>query len=81
MTKLCDLGPNDGVCSVQWTKEGSYISVVTSAGKVQVRFSLSYHSNCSLFRANDNFCFDRFGMGHNVKRFEPWVDIKQELVC
>ncbi|GKA95220.1 protein FIZZY-related 3 [Tanacetum coccineum] len=36
VTKLCDLGPNDGVCSVQWTKEGSYISVGTSLGKVQV---------------------------------------------
>ncbi|CAH1429105.1 unnamed protein product [Lactuca virosa] len=36
VTKLCDLGPNDGVCSVQWTREGSYISVGTSLGKVQV---------------------------------------------
>ncbi|GER34918.1 WD-repeat cell cycle regulatory protein [Striga asiatica] len=36
VTKLCDLGPNDGVCSVQWTREGSYISVGTSLGQVQV---------------------------------------------
>lgn len=36
MTKLCDLGPNDGVCSVQWTKEGSYISIGTNFGQVQV---------------------------------------------
>ncbi|GFP93566.1 protein fizzy-related 3 [Phtheirospermum japonicum] len=36
VTKLCDLGPNDGVCSVQWTREGSYISVGTSHGQVQV---------------------------------------------
>lgn len=35
MTKLCDLGPNDGVCAVQWTKEGSYISVGTTSGQVQ----------------------------------------------
>lgn len=39
VTKLCDLGPNDGVCSVQWTREGSYISVGTSLGKVQVPHS------------------------------------------
>ncbi|XP_010419993.1 PREDICTED: protein FIZZY-RELATED 3-like [Camelina sativa] len=34
--KLCDLGPNDSVCSVQWTREGSYISIGTSHGQVQV---------------------------------------------
>ncbi|XP_021769011.1 protein FIZZY-RELATED 3-like [Chenopodium quinoa] len=36
VTKLCDLGPNDGVCAVQWTKEGSYVSVGTTSGQVQV---------------------------------------------
>ncbi|KAI5346437.1 PREDICTED: FIZZY-RELATED [Prunus dulcis] len=36
VTKLCDLGPNDGVCSVQWTKEGSYLSIGTNLGRVQV---------------------------------------------
>ncbi|KAK4798923.1 hypothetical protein SAY86_024288 [Trapa natans] len=36
VTKLCDLGPTDGVCSVQWTREGSYISVGTSLGHVQI---------------------------------------------
>ncbi|CAI9768321.1 unnamed protein product [Fraxinus pennsylvanica] len=36
VTRLCDLGPNDGVCSVQWTREGSYISIGTSLGQVQV---------------------------------------------
>ncbi|GMI79838.1 FIZZY-related 3, cell cycle switch protein 52 B [Hibiscus trionum] len=36
VTKLCDLGPNDSVCAVQWTREGSYISIGTSLGKVQV---------------------------------------------
>lgn len=36
VTKLCDLGPTDSVCSVQWTREGSYISIGTSQGKVQV---------------------------------------------
>ncbi|PKI72359.1 hypothetical protein CRG98_007229, partial [Punica granatum] len=35
VTKLCDLGPNDGVCSVQWTREGSCISVGTNLGQVQ----------------------------------------------
>ncbi|KAK9154321.1 hypothetical protein Sjap_001801 [Stephania japonica] len=36
VTKLCDLGPNDGVCSVQWTREGSYLSIGTNLGEVQV---------------------------------------------
>ena len=36
VTKLCDLGPNDSVCSVQWTREGSYISIGTHLGQVQV---------------------------------------------
>jgi cell division cycle 20-like protein 1, cofactor of APC complex len=36
VTKLCDLGPYDGVCSVQWTKEGSFISIGTNGGQVQV---------------------------------------------
>ncbi|RVX13720.1 Protein FIZZY-related 3 [Vitis vinifera] len=36
VTKLCDLGPSDSVCSVQWTREGSYISIGTHLGQVQV---------------------------------------------
>lgn len=40
MTKLCDLGPSDSVCSVQWTREGSYISIGTHLGQVQVHNSL-----------------------------------------
>ncbi|KAL1348431.1 hypothetical protein HN51_024416 [Arachis hypogaea] len=36
VTKLCDLGPQDGVCSLQWTKEGSYISIGTCLGQVQI---------------------------------------------
>ncbi|MED6158280.1 Protein FIZZY-RELATED 3 [Stylosanthes scabra] len=36
VTKLCDLGPQDGVCSIQWTREGSYISIGTCLGQVQI---------------------------------------------
>ncbi|XVF23920.1 hypothetical protein REPUB_Repub13aG0081600 [Reevesia pubescens] len=36
VTKLCDLGPNDSVCAVQWTREGSYITIGTNLGQVQV---------------------------------------------
>ncbi|GMH19042.1 hypothetical protein Nepgr_020883 [Nepenthes gracilis] len=36
VTKLCDLGPSDSVCAVQWTREGSYISIGTSLGQVQI---------------------------------------------
>lgn len=41
VTKLCDLGPDDGVCAVQWTREGSYVSVGTSNGQVQVNVALA----------------------------------------
>eukprot|EP00268_Persea_americana_P062021 TRINITY_DN7909_c1_g1_i4.p1 TRINITY_DN7909_c1_g1~~TRINITY_DN7909_c1_g1_i4.p1 ORF type:complete len:379 (+),score=65.24 TRINITY_DN7909_c1_g1_i4:212-1348(+) len=36
VTKLCDLGPTDSVCAVQWTREGSYLSIGTSLGEVQI---------------------------------------------
>ncbi|KAF5192185.1 Fizzy-related like [Thalictrum thalictroides] len=36
VTKLCDLGPSDSVCSVQWTREGSYLSIGTHLGEVQI---------------------------------------------
>ncbi|MCD7457844.1 Protein FIZZY-RELATED 2 [Datura stramonium] len=36
VTKLWNLGPTDSVCSSQWTREGSYISIGTSLGQVQV---------------------------------------------
>ncbi|KAL0916219.1 hypothetical protein M5K25_013712 [Dendrobium thyrsiflorum] len=36
VTKLCDLGNRDGVCSVQWTREGSYLAIGTSLGDIQI---------------------------------------------
>ncbi|MED6167619.1 Protein FIZZY-RELATED 3 [Stylosanthes scabra] len=36
VTKLCDLGAQDGVCSIQWTREGCYISIGTCLGQVQI---------------------------------------------
>ncbi|KAF9611791.1 hypothetical protein IFM89_035776 [Coptis chinensis] len=36
VTKLCDLGPSDSVCAVQWTREGSYLSIGTHLGEVQI---------------------------------------------
>ncbi|MQL87323.1 hypothetical protein Taro_019865 [Colocasia esculenta] len=36
VTKLCDLGPRDSVCGVQWTREGSYLAIGTSLGDVQI---------------------------------------------
>ena len=39
---MCDLGPSDGVCAVQWTREGSYVSIGTSNGQVQVRLCNHY---------------------------------------
>ncbi|XP_078445456.1 FIZZY-related 3 [Wolffia australiana] len=36
VTKLCNLGPRDSVCGVQWTREGSYLAIGTSLGEVQI---------------------------------------------
>lgn len=36
MTKLCDLGIDDSVCSVGWANRNTHLAVGTSHGKVQV---------------------------------------------
>ncbi|KAF8062683.1 FZR2 [Scenedesmus sp. PABB004] len=36
VTKLCDLAPGDSVCSVAWSQRGTYLSVGTNAGEVQI---------------------------------------------
>lgn len=38
VTKLCDLGNDDNVCSVSWAQRGTHLAVGDSNGKVQVRF-------------------------------------------
>lgn len=37
VTKLCDLGIDDSVCSIGWAQRGTHLAVGTSNGKVQVR--------------------------------------------
>ena len=36
VTKLCELAPNDSVCSVAWTQRGTYLGVGTNSGEVQI---------------------------------------------
>ncbi|KAI8476609.1 MAG: activator and specificity factor for anaphase promoting complex [Monoraphidium minutum] len=36
VTKLCDLAPTDAVCSVAWSQRGTYLSVGTNGGDVQI---------------------------------------------
>jgi cell division cycle 20-like protein 1 (cofactor of APC complex) len=36
VTTLCDLGPQDCVCSVNWTQRGTYLAVGTNQGEVQI---------------------------------------------
>lgn len=36
VTKLCDLAPGDSVCSVSWSQRGTYLSVGTNTGEVQI---------------------------------------------
>lgn len=42
VTKLCDLGIDDNVCSVGWAQRGTHLAVGTSNGKVQVRVNLIF---------------------------------------
>ena len=86
VTKLCDLGPNDSVCSLQWTREGSYISVGTSHGQVQVCCYLPI-CGCGKFWLNALkvskmliLRCGRFGMEHSARESEQWEVIKRELV-
>lgn len=39
VTKLCDLGPRDSICSVAWTSRGNNLAVGTREGEVQVRLT------------------------------------------
>ena len=86
VTKLCDLGPNDSVCSLQWTREGSYISVGTSHGQVQVCVFFFFTwlwevlIGCIEVKIKDLFCVGRFGMEHSARESEQWEVIKRELV-
>ncbi|XP_008783451.1 protein FIZZY-RELATED 1-like [Phoenix dactylifera] len=36
VTKLCDLGVDDSVCSVGWSQRGTHLAVGTNQGKVQI---------------------------------------------
>ncbi|XP_074592696.1 B-type cell cycle switch protein ccs52A-like [Curcuma longa] len=36
VTKLCDLGVDDSVCSVGWAQRGNHLAVGTNLGKVQI---------------------------------------------
>ena len=36
VTKLCDLGLTNSVCSVGWTQRGTYLAVGTHMGEVQI---------------------------------------------
>ncbi|URE40188.1 WD domain, G-beta repeat [Musa troglodytarum] len=36
VTKLCDLGVDDSVCSVGWAQRGNHLAVGTNQGKVQI---------------------------------------------
>lgn len=37
VTKLCDLGVDESVCSVGWALRGTHLAIGTSSGTVQVR--------------------------------------------
>lgn len=45
VTKLCDLGVDDSVCSVGWAPLGTYLAVGSNSGKVQVRVHMESQSH------------------------------------
>ncbi|XP_019422632.1 PREDICTED: protein FIZZY-RELATED 1-like [Lupinus angustifolius] len=49
VTRLCDLGIDDYVCSVEWAHRGTYIAVGTSKGKVKIWDA----SQCKTIRTMD----------------------------
>lgn len=38
VTKLCDLGNDESICSVGWAQRGTHLAVGTGSGKVEVRY-------------------------------------------
>ncbi|URE40187.1 WD domain, G-beta repeat [Musa troglodytarum] len=55
VTKLCDLGVDDSVCSVGWAQRGNHLAVGTNQGKVQVCGLKWSHDNRELASGgNDN---------------------------
>ncbi|KAK7821707.1 protein fizzy-related 3 [Quercus suber] len=67
VTKLCDLGPNDGECSVQWTRE------VRTMSRHQTRTGvLAWNSRTLASRSRDR----------NILQHDLWVqnDFISELI-
>ncbi|KAK1327001.1 Protein FIZZY-RELATED 2 [Acorus calamus] len=44
VTKLCDLGAGDSVCSVVWAQRGTHLAVGTNNGKVEIFDAILYFS-------------------------------------
>jgi len=79
VTKLCDLGPRDSVCAVHWSREGSYLSIGTGLGDVQVCLALlsplpCRYCNSSQFKPSTKWkMFKLFTSG--VPYLKIWADI------
>lgn len=52
VTKLCDLGLDDNVCSVAWTQRGTYLAVGTNNGSVQIWDA----AHCKQVRTMEGHC-------------------------
>lgn len=57
VTKLCDLGIDDSVCSVGWAQRGTHLAVGTSNGKVQVSHDLFKSMHVLAYRLQFGFFF------------------------
>jgi len=64
-TQLCDLGPNDWVCSVGWTKQGTYLAVGTNQGEVQIWDA----NRCKKIRSMGGRGLHLSRFQHNLSRF------------
>jgi hypothetical protein len=66
VTKLCDLSPGDSVCSVSWSQRGTYLSVGTNSGEVQVRLRFEKHSDDATCPSYSGMHFRSFS-GHQQR--------------
>lgn len=83
VTKLCDLGIDETVCSVGWSQQGTTLAVGTSNGEVQVNVILIlfnlYYIKSTFFTKCNQVCEFRYGMCLDARKLEPWKDTDHVL--
>uniref|UniRef100_A0A0D9VNV7 CDC20/Fizzy WD40 domain-containing protein n=1 Tax=Leersia perrieri TaxID=77586 RepID=A0A0D9VNV7_9ORYZ len=79
VTKLCDLGVDDNVCSVGWAQRGTHLAVGTNQGKVQVcGLKWSYDNRQLASGGNDNrlYVWNQYSVNPVLKYTEHTAAVK-----